>query len=112
MTITARVATGVQAIWVVIAERGRTLNAIIPREALERCWDVGPEQEDLLRAFEAHKEDIEAEMRRQAGAAHGELFLIKDLGTAASRRDGVRRAQQRRWPRSAAPTNCKRVSTF
>lgn len=86
MAVTARVATGVQALWVVIAEHGRTIRAIIPREALERCWDVGPEQDDLLRAYAAHKDHIETEVRNRARTSHGELFLIKELGSAPAAR--------------------------
>ena len=77
MAITASVATGVKAIWVVIADHGRTIRAIIPRETLESRWDVGPDQDDLLRAFDSHKAEIETQVRRQARAAHGDILLVK-----------------------------------
>jgi hypothetical protein len=73
----------VQAIWVVIAEHGRTITAIVPREAMEERWDVGPDQDDLLRAFAAHREEIEAEVRRQATIEPREVLLVKDLAIAA-----------------------------
>jgi hypothetical protein len=82
--VTVRVAVGVQAIWLTIAERRRTIRALIPREALETCCDVGPEQDDLLHAFSAHRQAIETEVRQQTQAARGEVFLIKDLTRAAA----------------------------
>jgi hypothetical protein len=79
MSITARVASGIKAIHVVISEGGRTINAIIPREALEQCWDVGPQQADLMKAFFAHRDDIEAQVRHQAGSARGSVVVIKEF---------------------------------
>jgi hypothetical protein len=99
MGVTARVATGVQALWVVIAEHGRTIRAIIPREALESCWDVGPEQDDLLRTYAAHKDHIETEVRNRARTAHGDLFLVKDLSPVSSPR---RRTSATHGPRATA----------
>jgi hypothetical protein len=87
--VTVRVATGVQAIWIIIAENGRTIRAIVPREALETCCDVGPEPDDMLRAFSAHQQAIETEVRQQTQPVHGEVFLIKDLARAGVR-NGLR----------------------
>ena len=78
MSVTARVAEGCQAIWVVIAEAGQTTRAIVPREAMEQCWEIGPEQGDLLRAFAAHKDEIEAAVRYKATTVHS-VILVKDL---------------------------------
>ena len=91
MAVTARVAEGVQAIWVVITERDRTTRAIVPREAMEQCWDIGPEQGDLLRAFAAHKDEIEAAVRYEATTSHTSVLLVKDLtaiAALAKRSDG------------------------
>jgi hypothetical protein len=79
MSVTARVATGIKAIHVVIAERGKTWSAIIPREALESCWDIGPDQADLLNTFFAHQDEIAAQIRHHAGSARGPVFVIKQF---------------------------------
>jgi len=60
MAISAKVATGVQAIEVTTSVAGRPVQAIITREALEERWRVGPCQEDLLATFLDHIDEIEA----------------------------------------------------
>jgi hypothetical protein len=45
---------------------------------MEQCWEIGPEQDDLLRAFAAHKDEIEAAVRYKATTAHG-VMLVEDL---------------------------------
>jgi len=82
MLVTARVATGVQALYVLITGGHRTVTAMITREALEECWDVGPEQDDLLRAFATHKDEIAAAVRHLSKTASGDSFLTKDLVAA------------------------------
>jgi hypothetical protein len=68
---------------VVITDHGRTISAIVPREAMEGRWKVGPGQDDLLLAFAEHTEEIEAEVRYQATIEPREVLLVKDFATAA-----------------------------
>lgn len=82
MSVSARVASGIQAIHVVVTDQGRTFNAVIPREALEECWDVGPDQADLLNTFLAHQKEITAQVRHHAQSARGQVIVIKELAKA------------------------------
>ena len=76
MAITARVATGVQAIEVTVTDQGRRLHAIVTREALQRRWGAGPTQDDLLKVFSAHSREIEDEVLARAAATGLERFVI------------------------------------
>ena len=68
MTVTARVAAGVQAIEVNVTgdDDGVEVIGIITRDALEARWKVGPSQDDLLTCFRRHSAEIETEVLRLA----------------------------------------------
>jgi len=76
MAITARVATGVQAVEVTVTDQGRRLHAIVTREALHSRWGAGPTQDDLLRVAQAHSREIEDEVLKRAAATGHDRFVI------------------------------------
>src|SRR5262245_38664917 len=82
LIITSRAATGINALHVIMSGSDRTGTAMITREALEECWDIGPEQDDLLLAFAGHKDEIAAAVRHLSKTAPGDSVLIKDLAVA------------------------------
>jgi len=91
MSVIARVTSGIKAVHVIIEEQGRSMSAIIAREALEEHWDVGPDQADLLNTFLAHQDEIVAQVRRQAPSARAPVVVIKAFANARfAAAEGVR----------------------
>ena len=83
MGITARVSSGVQAIEVTIDGDGDAVTAVVTREALEEGWQVGPSQEDLLKTFEAHRDEICDEIVRRSQLSGRRLLALTSLKVAA-----------------------------
>jgi hypothetical protein len=79
MTVTARVTSGVQAIEVAVAHDSAIVTAVVTREALEECWDVGPDQQDLLKVFETHGDEIREAVLRRADATGKRLLVLTTM---------------------------------
>ena len=79
MAVAARVSSGVQAVEVTIKSDSHFVTAVITRQALAERWQVGPRQEDLLEAFQDHRDEICDEILRRSQLSGRRVLALTTL---------------------------------